>query len=121
MTTSPSPAEGTGARSKPNAGKSVLAADLRITGDIVSTGSVEVMGEVDGSISAGTLLLSHEGSVKGTVAAETVDLRGRLNGKIETSGLTLRSAAQVTADVAYTTLSIESGAQIEGNFRMKKT
>jgi len=120
MTTPTNPSDGNGARPKPNAGKSVLAADLRITGDIVSTGSVEVMGEVDGSISAGNLLLSHEGSVKGTVAAETVDLRGRLTGKIETSGLTLRSAAQVTADIAYTTLSIESGAQIEGSFRIRK-
>ncbi|MFN3824253.1 MAG: polymer-forming cytoskeletal protein [Pseudorhodobacter sp.] len=120
MTTVSSPADSAGIQPKPNAGKSVLAADLRITGDIVSTGAVEVMGEVDGSISAGTLLLSHEGSVKGSIAAETVDLRGRLNGKIETSGLTLRSAAQVTAEITYTTLSIESGAQIEGTFRIKK-
>ena len=33
-----------------NAGKSVLSSDLKITGDITSTGAVEVHGEVDGTI-----------------------------------------------------------------------
>ncbi len=103
-----------------NAGKSVLASDLKITGDIVSKGSVEVMGEVDGSITADTLTISHEGAVKGTIGAKTVDLRGKLTGKIDSATLTLRSAAQVTADITYSTLSIESGAQIEGSFKIKK-
>ncbi len=103
-----------------NAGKSVLASDLKITGDIVSKGSVEVMGEVDGSITAENLMVSHEGTIKGTISAKTVDLRGKLTGKIDSDTLTLRSAAQVTADVTYTTLSIESGAQIEGSFKLKK-
>ena len=103
-----------------NAGKSILASDLKITGDIISKGSVEVMGEVDGSVSAQSLLVSNEGGVKGTIAAETVDLRGKINGKIDSGTLTLRSAAQVTADITYSTLSIESGAQIEGNFKRKK-
>jgi cytoskeletal protein CcmA (bactofilin family) len=102
------------------AGKSVLASDLKITGDIVSKGSVEVMGEIDGSIAAESVIISHEGSVKGSVAAKTVDLRGTMNGKIDSATLTLRSAAQVTAEVTYTTLSIESGAQIEGAFKIKK-
>jgi len=102
------------------AGKSVLASDLKITGDIVSKGSVEVMGEVDGSITAENLVVSHEGVIKGTISAKTVDLRGKLTGKIDSDSLTLRSAAQVTADVTYTTLSIESGAQIEGSFKLKK-
>lgn len=103
-----------------NAGKSVLASDLKITGDIVCKGSVEVMGEVDGSVTASTLVITHEGTVKGKIAANTVDLRGKLHGQIDSTTLTLRSAAQVTADVTYATLTIESGAQVEGSFKMKK-
>jgi cytoskeletal protein CcmA (bactofilin family) len=101
-------------------GKSVLAADLRITGDIVTAGSIEVMGEVDGSLTAGALIVTHEGRVKGRVKAETVDIRGKLSGQIDGASLTLRSAAQVTADVNYRTVSIESGAQVEGKFSHKK-
>ncbi|MDN5787708.1 polymer-forming cytoskeletal protein [Pseudorhodobacter sp.] len=103
-----------------NAGKSILASDLKITGDIISKGTIEVMGEVDGSVSAQSLLVSHEGGIKGSIAADTVDLRGRINGKIDSGTLTLRSAAQVTADIIYATLSIESGASIEGSFKRKK-
>ncbi|WP_050521959.1 bactofilin family protein [Pseudorhodobacter wandonensis] len=103
-----------------NVGKSVLASDLKITGDIISKGSVEVMGDVEGSINAETLVLSHEGKVKGTISAKTIDLRGTLNGKIDSTTLTLRSAAHVTADVTYSALTIESGAQVEGSFKMTK-
>jgi cytoskeletal protein CcmA (bactofilin family) len=106
--------------SSSSSGKSILASDLKITGDIVSKGSVEVMGEIEGSINAESLVVTHEGSIKGTIGAKTVDLRGKLNGKIDSASLTLRSAAQVTADVCYTTLSIESGAQVEGSFKLKK-
>jgi cytoskeletal protein CcmA (bactofilin family) len=100
-------------------GKSVLASDLRITGDIVSKGSLEVMGEVDGSITAETVVISHEGAVNGSIDAKTVDLRGNLTGKVNSGTLTLRSAATVTAEVTYSDLTIESGAQVEGSFKMK--
>ncbi|MFT7058954.1 MAG: cytoskeletal protein CcmA (bactofilin family) [Pseudorhodobacter sp.] len=101
-------------------GKSILASDLRITGDIVSQGSIEVMGEIEGSVTAVNLLVSHEGSAKGSIKAGTVDLRGTMEGNIESGNLTMRSAAKVTADVIYSTLSIESGAQVEGTFTHKK-
>lgn len=101
-------------------GKSVLSSDLKITGDIVSKGSLEVMGVVDGSVTAGALLVSHDGMVKGSISAASVDLRGKMEGKIDSGDLTLRSAAQVVAEVVYTTLSIESGAQVEGTFKRKK-
>ncbi|MDZ4135242.1 MAG: polymer-forming cytoskeletal protein [Paracoccaceae bacterium] len=100
--------------------KSVLASDLRITGDIVSGGNLEVMGEIEGSITARALLVSNEGQVNGTITADTVDVRGRMSGKIASGSLTLRSAAQVTAEVVYSTLSIENGAQVEGTFSRKK-
>jgi len=118
MSNMSSPAEPTSTpRTGAAAAKSVLAADLRITGDIVSQGSIEVMGEVDGSVTASSVIVAHEGIAKGNIKAGTVDLRGRMSGKIDSGSLTLRSAAQVTADVLYSTLCIESGAQVEGTFK----
>ncbi len=102
------------------AGRSVLAADLRITGDIVAEGTVEIMGEVEGSVKAKALIVTHEGRMSGTVSAETVELRGQMNGAISCNALTLRSAAQVKADVVYETVAIESGAGIEGSFKKPK-
>ena len=105
----------------PNAGKSVLASDLKITGEITSTGAVEVFGDIDGTLTARSLLVGGEGAVKGTVSAETVEVKGKLDGRVSTQAFTLRATAQVEADVTYTSLVIESGAQIEGRFTRPKS
>lgn len=96
--------------------RSVLASDLRIIGDITSTGTVEVHGEVEGTLAAHTLTIAPEGAINGQVAADTVEVKGRLDGRVDSATFTLRASAQVAADVSYTNLVIESGAQIEGRF-----
>jgi cytoskeletal protein CcmA (bactofilin family) len=100
--------------------KSVLAQDLRITGEISSTGTIEVLGEIEGNLTAKGLIVGAEGRMTGTVSAETVEVKGRLDGRVATHNFALRASAQVAADVAYTTLVIESGAQIEGKFTLNK-
>ncbi|WP_434620630.1 bactofilin family protein [Tabrizicola sp. M-4] len=117
----PPPAATPARAPNPNAGKSVLASDLRISGDITSTGSVEVFGEIDGNLTARNLLIGTEGSVKGTLSAETIEVKGTLDGRVSTQSFTLRGSAKVEADVNYTSLVIESGAQIEGRFTRPKT
>jgi cytoskeletal protein CcmA (bactofilin family) len=101
-------------------GRSVLASDLRIVGDISAEGTIELMGEVEGSVKSKSLIVSNEGSMSGTVSADTVELKGRMQGAIGCNTLTLRSAAQVQADVVYSTLAIEAGAQIDGSFKKPK-
>ena len=100
--------------------KSVLAQDLRITGEITSSGSIEILGEVDGTIHARGLTVGPEGRVSGTVSAEVVEIKGKLDGKVASQSFTLRAAAEVVAEVTYTTLVIESGASIEGKFSVNK-
>ncbi len=101
-------------------GRTVLASDLRLSGDLSSTGTVEILGEVIGDISAQTLIVGAEGQVKGSVHAETVEVRGHLEGKVSCLSFTLRSSAIVTAEVNYDQLIIESGAQIDGRFAHAK-
>ena len=116
-------ADPTMAPSKPsgsNANKSVLASDLKIVGEVTSAGSIEILGEIDGNLTAHGVIVGAEGRVSGTVRAETVEVKGRLDGKISTEGLTLRAAAHVGADITYSTVVIENGATIEGNFTLRK-
>ena len=100
--------------------KSVLAQDLRITGEISSTGTIEVLGEIEGNLSARGLVVGLEGRMTGTVSAETVEVKGKLDGSVATHAFALRASAEVAADVTYTTLIIESGARIEGKFSLNK-
>ena len=100
--------------------KSVLASDLRITGEISSTGTIEVLGEIEGNLTARGLIVGAEGRVNGTVSAETVEVKGRLEGRVATQSFALRATAEVAADVTYTSLVIESGALIDGKFTLNK-
>jgi len=103
-----------------NTARSVLGADLRITGEISTTGSVEVLGEIDGNITANGLIVGNEGRVTGSVTAQTVEVRGKLEGKVTCDSFTLRSSAEVKADITTAGIIIESGAQIEGRFLKAK-
>lgn len=114
-TSAPAPARASG-----NATKSILAADLKISGEISSTGTIEVLGEIEGNITAKGLIVGAEGRVSGTVSAENVEVRGKLDGSVATHGFALRASADVQADVLYSTLMIESGALIEGKFALNK-
>jgi cytoskeletal protein CcmA (bactofilin family) len=100
--------------------RSVFSADLRVTGEVSSSGTLEVLGEIDGNVTARGLIIGAEGRISGTVQSETIEVRGQLDGKVATQTFTLRAPARVAADVTYTSLVIESGATIEGHFARAK-
>lgn len=99
--------------------KSILAADLKVSGEISSSGDVELAGEVDGNIAARSVAITSDGRMSGAVRADSLEVKGKLDGQVEAGSFTLRATAQVTADVTYSTVVIESGAQIEGRFTRK--
>lgn len=102
------------------AGRSYLSSDLTITGEMVSTGAVELHGELDGNARAGDLTIGDEGRLKGRISAENVEVRGKVSGKISCAKLGLRASAEVKADVNYQELTIDSGAQVGGKFLRPK-
>lgn len=104
--------------SRTSAAKSVLSSDLRIKGDISSDGAVEILGHVEGSVTAKALQIGVDGALNGTVSAETVEVKGRLDGRVSCVNLLLRGHAKVVADVTYRSVVIESGAEIEGRFTL---
>lgn len=103
-----------------NANRSVLGPDLKITGEIASTGTVEVLGEIDGNLAADMLTIGNGGRISGSVRATTVEVQGTLEGKVDSDSFTMRASSRVAADVTYSTLVIESGATIEGRFSKPK-
>ncbi|WP_045391039.1 polymer-forming cytoskeletal protein [Falsirhodobacter sp. alg1] len=113
----PTPAES----NRNSAAKSVLSSDLRITGDVSSDGAVEILGIVEGTVTAQSLMVGVDGALNGTVSAETVEVKGRLDGRISCATLTLRGHCTVAADITYRNLIIESGATIQGRFKQDKS
>ena len=98
-TTDPTSAPPRPATGAPSNSRSILAADLKITGDVRSTGSVELLGEVDGTVSAHTLLIGNDGRMTGDISAEEVEIKGRHDGRVASQSFTLRASAEVKADI----------------------
>jgi cytoskeletal protein CcmA (bactofilin family) len=93
---------------------SIVSADMKVNGDIVSTGEVQIDGHVDGDVKCGRLTVGESGNIKGMVNAEQALVRGRVEGHIEAGAVTLAQTAKVKGDVVHETLTIEPGAHIEG-------
>jgi len=100
-------------KAKPPA--SVLSADLHITGNLKTSGDVQVEGQVDGDIRAHLLTVGEGATVRGEVIADDVVVNGHIIGRVRGLKVRLTSTAQVEGDIIHKTIAIESGAHFEGS------
>ncbi len=100
---------------------SVLGADLSITGDVVSAGPVRLDGTVEGDIRAPHLTVGAGARVSGRIEADTARIDGTVNGHLDVRDVALSRTAKVTGDIFHQNLSIESGAQVDGNFKRRQS
>ena len=93
---------------------SIISADLRINGDLVCSGDVQVDGWVEGDIQSRNIVIGEGATVQGSLQAESVRVCGLVNGQIKADSVVLEKTAKVTGDVLHKTLAIEQGAFLEG-------
>ena len=99
-------------KTKPAA--STLSSDLVITGNIKTTGDVQIEGTVEGDIRAHLLTIGEGATVRGECLADDVVVNGRVIGKVRGLKVRLTSSARVEGDIIHKTIAIESGAHFEG-------
>ena len=102
------------------AGKSVISNDLKIIGQglkIISRGTLQVDGEVEGDVAGAEIIIGELGKVTGTVSAERVIVRGRTSGVIRAMTVALQASARVEGDIHHVSLAIEEGAEFDGTCR----
>ncbi|MDJ1014879.1 MAG: polymer-forming cytoskeletal protein [Paracoccaceae bacterium] len=105
-------------KAKPPA--SVLSADLQITGNIKTTGDIQIEGNVEGDIRAHLLTVGEGAMVKGECIADDVVVNGRVVGKVRGLKVRLTSTARVEGDIIHKTIAIESGAHFEGSVQRQE-
>jgi cytoskeletal protein CcmA (bactofilin family) len=101
-------------------GKSIISNDLKIIGQglkIISRGTLQVDGEVEGDVAGAEVIIGEQGRVTGTVAAERVIVRGRTSGVIRAMTVALQASARVEGDIHHMSLAIEQGAEFDGRCR----
>jgi cytoskeletal protein CcmA (bactofilin family) len=101
---------------------SIIAAGMRISGDIESGGVIKIDGRVDGSvIGARQILLGRGGAIHGNVEADEVVIGGDVFGSVRaTNRLELQGTATVQGNIDTKSIVVMEGAQITGNVRMSE-
>lgn len=110
---SPEPVPTAAPKAKPAA--SVFSPDLTITGNVHSSGDIQIEGTIEGDVRAQTLIVGETAVVKGEVSAEEVICHGRVIGRLRGVKVRLSSTARVEGDIVHKTIAIESGAHFEGS------
>lgn len=94
--------------------RSVVHDGITINGNWESDGIVEFGGSIIGDVTADTLVVTENGQVRGNVRARTVTIAGSLDGTIYAVNVTLKRQARVSAQVQTQVITIDEGANIEG-------
>lgn len=105
---------------KPGVIPSILAEDMRITGDLVSAGEVQIDGEVTGDVEARALIIGESAHVRGEIIADVVRVSGAVTGRIRAREVVLTRSARVEGDILHDVLAIEAGASLQGNCRRRQ-
>jgi cytoskeletal protein CcmA (bactofilin family) len=93
---------------------SFIGAEVIIHGNVSGNGDIHLDGTIEGDLGCNSLILGPGGRVKGNVTAEKATLGGTVEGTINAATLVVERTARITGDLAYDTVSIENGAQLDG-------
>ncbi|MBB5745464.1 bactofilin family protein [Brevundimonas variabilis] len=93
---------------------STLSAGVNYEGNISGSGELQVDGKLKGDIRVARVVIGENGSVEGNVAADVVEIRGRVSGTVAGKSVKLFATSRVEGDVTQEQLSVEQGAWFQG-------
>lgn len=105
-------------KAKPPA--SILSSDLTITGNLKTSGDIQIEGTVEGDIRAHLLTIGENATIRGECVADDVIVNGRIVGRVRGLKVRLTSTAKVEGDIIHKTIAIESGAHFEGSVQRQE-
>lgn len=95
----------------------IVTPDVHLLGNMVSEGSIDFSGTIDGNIRCDVLTLRDMGTVKGEITANTVHIQGNVKGLIRAKNVHLLATCKVEGIIIHEQLSIEDGAFVDGKFK----
>jgi cytoskeletal protein CcmA (bactofilin family) len=102
-------------------GYSLLDAQLALTGDLDTAGSLRIDGRLDGTIRrADTVVLGVGAAMTGDVHAREVVIGGTITGNVHASErVELQATAIVTGDILTQTILVQEGGVVNGRVLMR--
>lgn len=99
---------------------STLSAGVKYEGNISGGGDLQIDGSLKGDVRVARVTIGENGSVEGSVAADVLEIRGRISGSIVAKQVRLHASARVDGDITQEQLSIEQGAWFQGRCTQAK-
>lgn len=97
------------------AAPSLISTDLEITGNLRTSGEVQLDGIVTGDINCAKLVIGEKAVIAGHIEADEVTIRGQVTGRIEARDVHLAKTARVIGDIWHDSLAIDAGAFLDGH------
>ena len=96
---------------------SIISADMKVVGNLHSSGDIQIDGTVEGDIKSRTLTVSEKAHISGSITAESVNFCGRVSGQVSANSVRLARTANVQGKISYKTLAIEEEAVLNAQVR----
>jgi cytoskeletal protein CcmA (bactofilin family) len=100
--------------------KLIVGPDIKMKGvEVADCDTLVVEGRIEATIDARVLQIAPHGVFSGTVAVDTAEIHGRLEGDLTVrKQLVLHSSGKVSGKIRYARLKVEEGAELSGEISM---
>jgi cytoskeletal protein CcmA (bactofilin family) len=106
------------AEAAPQIKTSVIAEEVVLTGNIKSTGALQIEGTVKGNMEVSALTIGPTGALEGNVNCKNFSIRGKFSGASVCRELMIASSAVVDAKITYQDLTLQRGAALRGELHV---
>ncbi len=96
---------------------SIISPGMRVTGNLLSEGELQVEGVIDGDIKCHTVTVGADSAVTGVIECEDARVLGAVKGKIKARSVFVAASARVSGDIVHETITVEPGAYIEAQLK----
>ena len=97
---------------------SVISEGFSLVGDITAQGTLHVEGSLKGTISTESVNIGIQGTVEGKVQCNSLHIKGVFAGTGQCDELLIASKAKVMGKISYRVLTINRGASVEGELKL---
>lgn len=96
---------------------SIVSSDMTVLGNVVSEGSVDIDGNIEGNVKCQQATIRKNGVIKGDVIADSVHVYGRICGLVKARNVQLFKDCRVEGVIMHESITIEDGAFVDGRFK----
>jgi cytoskeletal protein CcmA (bactofilin family) len=100
--------------------KLIVGPDIKMKGvEIADCDTLVVEGRIEATLDSRVLQIAQNGTFCGTVAVDTAEIHGRLEGELTVrKQLVIHATGKVTGKIRYAKIKVEEGAELSGEISM---